>query len=39
MKTRVLTNGKIFTANKNEPWAEAVVNQNHRLSRWYVQAL
>ncbi len=32
MKTRVLTNGKIFTANKKEPWAEAVVIEGNRIA-------
>ena len=32
MATRVLTNGKIFTANKNEPWAEAVVLEGNKIA-------
>ncbi len=32
MKTRVLTNGKIFTANKNKPWAEAVVIKGNKIA-------
>ena len=32
MKTRVLTNGKFFTANKNEPWAEAVVIKGNKIA-------
>ena len=32
MTTRVLTNGKIFTANKNEPWAEAVVLEDNKIA-------
>ena len=32
MATRILTNGKIFTANKNEPWAEAVVLQDNKIA-------
>ena len=32
MKTRVLTNGKFFTANENEPWAEAVVIQGNKIA-------
>ena len=32
MKTRVLTNGKFFTANKNEPWAEAVVIKGNKFA-------
>ena len=32
MKTRVLTNGKIYTANKNEPWAEAVVIKGNKIA-------
>ena len=32
MATRVLTNGKIFTSNKNEPWAEAVVLDGNKIA-------
>ena len=32
MATRVLTNGKFFTANKNEPWAEAVVVEGNKIA-------
>ena len=32
MATRVLTNGKFFTANKNEPWAEAVVLEGNKIA-------
>ena len=32
MITRVLTNGKFFTANKNEPWAEAVVLKGNKIA-------
>ena len=32
MKTRILTNGKFFTANKNEPWAEAVVIKGNKIA-------
>ena len=32
MTTRVLTNGKFFTANKNEPWAEAVVLKGNKIA-------
>ena len=32
MATRVLTNGKFFTANKNEPWAEAVVVESNKIA-------
>ncbi len=32
MATRVLTNGKFFTANKNEPWAEAVVIDGNKIA-------
>ncbi len=32
MTTRVLTNGKFFTANKNELWAEAVVLQDNKIA-------
>ena len=32
MKTRVLTNGKIFTANENMPWAEAVVIKGNKIA-------
>ena len=31
MTKRVLTNGKFFTANKNEPWAEAVVIEGNKI--------
>lgn len=32
MATRVLTNGKIFTANANEPWAQAVVLEGNKIA-------
>ena len=32
MTTRVLTNGKFFTANKNEPWADAVVLEGNKIA-------
>ena len=32
MATRVLTNGKFFTANKNDPWAEAVVLEGNKIA-------
>ena len=32
MTTRVLTNGKFFTANKKEPWAEAVVLEGNKIA-------
>ena len=32
MKTRVLTNGKFFTANDNEPWAEAIVIKGNKIA-------
>lgn len=32
MKTRILTNGKFFTANKNKPWAEAVVLKGNKIA-------
>ena len=32
MKIRVLTNGKIFTANESEPWAEAVVLKGNKIA-------
>ena len=32
MKTRVLTNGRIFTADKNHPWAEAVVIKGNKIA-------
>ncbi len=32
MATRVLTNGKFFTANKNEPWAQAVVLEGNKIA-------
>ncbi len=32
MKTRVLTNGKFFTSNDNEPWAEAVVLKGNKIA-------
>lgn len=32
MTTRFLTNGKFFTANKNEPWAEAVVIVGNKIA-------
>lgn len=32
MKTRVLVNGKFFTANKNNPWAEAVVIKDNKFA-------
>ena len=32
MATRVLTNGTFFTANKNEPWAEAVVLEGNKIA-------
>ena len=32
MKTRVLTNGKFFTANDKEPWAEAVVIKGNKIA-------
>jgi len=32
MRTRVLTNGRFFTANENEPWAEAVVLKGNKIA-------
>lgn len=32
MATRVLTNGKIFTANANELWAQAVVLEGNKIA-------
>ena len=32
MATRVLKNGKFFTANKNEPWADAVVLEGSKIA-------
>jgi predicted amidohydrolase YtcJ len=32
MKTRVLTNGKFFTANDKAPWAEAVVIKGNKIA-------
>ena len=32
MKTRILTNAKIFTANEKEPWAEAVVLEGNKIA-------
>ena len=32
MKNRILTNGKIFTANEKEPWAEAVVLKGNKIA-------
>ena len=32
MKTRVLTNGRFFTANDKEPWAEAVVIKGNKIA-------
>ncbi len=32
MATRVLTNGKIFTASANEPWAQAVVLEGNKIA-------
>ena len=32
MKTRVLTNGKFFTSNEKEPWAEGVVIQGNKIA-------
>ena len=32
MKTRILTNGKFFTANEKEPWAEAVVLDGNKIA-------
>ena len=32
MKTRILTNGRIFTANEKEPWAEAVVLNGNKIA-------
>ena len=31
MKTRILTNGKIFTASERNPWAEAVVIKGNKI--------
>ncbi len=32
MRKRVLTNGKFFTANKSQPWAEAVVLEGNKIA-------
>ena len=32
MKTRVLKNGKIFTSNDKQPWAEAVVLEGNKIA-------
>ena len=33
-KTRIFTNGKIYTVNEKQPWAQAVVVEDKRIPMW-----